>query len=384
MSRVHPTLCCYRSNSDLAELKEWFSGSPEARRRAVSRTKALQSRGRLPHAVDATALLISVQLSELQDTFVLRSAYSMALVRFVNGLLDPFQLGAFAMLLLSLAKNIGLPACFVEVRHMATHEVLPSLALLREMAEKALEWLFERFWSTISRTSDNFDYTVDVLAPHLFLLESLVDSSLSSIAKGKKDPKYKSAVVTLKEVADNVQERHVLVRAVFGVLLQRSFKLQYKLFWPLLDTLGCAFQVELAIHFLQSCSRLSTHDYSDDEKLQIREWMTFLIQRVPESDFPLRLSHQKLLNVNDAIAALSSSLSLLDPGSTMHQAATAALNGEKYEPVAKKAFALPPSLDEILGLDGHSKKKQKLQTPSGSSIFETHLTWKVRPFGISN
>lgn len=46
----------------------------------------------------------------------------------------------------SLAKTIGLPATFVELRHESTHEALPSTAKLRRGARKALKWIWESYW----------------------------------------------------------------------------------------------------------------------------------------------------------------------------------------------------------------------------------------------
>lgn len=46
----------------------------------------------------------------------------------------------------SIAKTIGLPATFVELRHQATHEQLPSLAKLRSAAKKALDWIWNYYW----------------------------------------------------------------------------------------------------------------------------------------------------------------------------------------------------------------------------------------------
>lgn len=46
----------------------------------------------------------------------------------------------------SIAKNIGLPATFVELRHQSTHEQLPSLAKLRTAAQKALLWIWDYYW----------------------------------------------------------------------------------------------------------------------------------------------------------------------------------------------------------------------------------------------
>jgi ribosomal biogenesis protein LAS1 len=46
----------------------------------------------------------------------------------------------------SIAKNIGLPATYVELRHQATHEELPSLSKLRTATQKALRWIWDCYW----------------------------------------------------------------------------------------------------------------------------------------------------------------------------------------------------------------------------------------------
>jgi ribosomal biogenesis protein LAS1 len=50
------------------------------------------------------------------------------------------------MSMYDVAKSVGLPATFVELRHQATHEQLPSLTRLREAARKALAWIWEYYW----------------------------------------------------------------------------------------------------------------------------------------------------------------------------------------------------------------------------------------------
>ena len=54
------------------------------------------------------------------------------------------------MSMFSVAKTIGLPATFVELRHQATHEQLPSLARLRAAAEKALAWIWDYYWQHLT------------------------------------------------------------------------------------------------------------------------------------------------------------------------------------------------------------------------------------------
>jgi hypothetical protein len=50
------------------------------------------------------------------------------------------------MSMYAVAKSVGLPATFVELRHQATHEHLPSLTRLRSAARKALDWIWDYYW----------------------------------------------------------------------------------------------------------------------------------------------------------------------------------------------------------------------------------------------
>lgn len=50
----------------------------------------------------------------------------------------------------TIAKTLGLPATFVELRHQSTHEQLPSLAKLRTAARKALQWIWEYYWRQLA------------------------------------------------------------------------------------------------------------------------------------------------------------------------------------------------------------------------------------------
>ena len=64
-----------------------------------------------------------------------RQSYAAAIIRLVNGLVDPLQVGAYARSIASIATQLGLPLWLVELRHAATHEDLPSLELLRDAAK---------------------------------------------------------------------------------------------------------------------------------------------------------------------------------------------------------------------------------------------------------
>ena len=94
----------------------------------------------LPHALDSALAILVARMSDpscrdtlsTKTTLSLRQNYAMAIIRVVNGLVDPLQSGAYARSIAAIATQLGLPLWLVELRHAATHEDLPSLELLRE------------------------------------------------------------------------------------------------------------------------------------------------------------------------------------------------------------------------------------------------------------
>ncbi|KAJ3341350.1 Ribosomal biogenesis protein las1l [Gonapodya sp. JEL0774] len=128
---------------------------------AVSKAKAWRSRGTLPPAIDSTASFVEVALRDphfvRNGTFEqelseheLRILYSMVFVRFVNGLVATVQQGQYAASVVSLARQLGLPAWFVDLRHAATHERMPGITALRNGCSQALAWLDSNYWSVQS------------------------------------------------------------------------------------------------------------------------------------------------------------------------------------------------------------------------------------------
>ncbi|KAH7033281.1 Las1-like-domain-containing protein [Microdochium trichocladiopsis] len=139
-------------------------------RLAVGRVQMWAHRGNCPHLVESTGLLVAVVLDDVDQSrrrrqqqrerlaasaqasslslsdFAVRAAYATAFSRFVTGLLDSQQDKQKKQSMYSLAKTIGLPATFVELRHQATHEQLPSLLKLRSAAKKALSWIWDFYW----------------------------------------------------------------------------------------------------------------------------------------------------------------------------------------------------------------------------------------------
>ncbi|KAF8425125.1 Las1-like-domain-containing protein [Tirmania nivea] len=147
----------WRSPADLLWVKEAFYPGPDApdqRYDALTMVQAWSVRGKLPHAIEATAMLTEAIMHDRPGAsqLNLQLSYSTAICRFVNGLLDPAQQSHFAISMHTLARNLNLPASFVEIRHAATHENLPSLAVLRTATSRALGWLWSNYWVWVGAT----------------------------------------------------------------------------------------------------------------------------------------------------------------------------------------------------------------------------------------
>ncbi|PKI85941.1 rRNA-processing protein las1 [Malassezia vespertilionis] len=124
------------------------ANDPAAQNEALEIVRMWMNRAACPQAVEATALLVQ---SHLQDRDArhgdgVRAMYAMAIVRFVNSVVDSFQTGMYAQSISSIAERIGMPQWLVQVRHMATHEDLPSMSVCREACALALAWLDAHYW----------------------------------------------------------------------------------------------------------------------------------------------------------------------------------------------------------------------------------------------
>ncbi|KAL6700076.1 Las1-like domain-containing protein [Trichoderma pleuroticola] len=144
--------------------------------KAVGRVSMWMQRGNCPHMVESTALLMAAVLSDDEaaatgnagaSTYAVRAAYAAAFSRFVTGLLDGHQDKLRKQSMYSIAKNIGLPATFVELRHQATHEQLPSLAKLRSAARKALVWIWDYYWKHLGEAERARDPCKELVLSYL-------------------------------------------------------------------------------------------------------------------------------------------------------------------------------------------------------------------------
>ncbi|SMN19328.1 similar to Saccharomyces cerevisiae YKR063C LAS1 Essential nuclear protein possibly involved in bud formation and morphogenesis [Maudiozyma saulgeensis] len=150
----HVRVVPWADPKELDDLRNWFYSNNDDRAKAIAKVKSYQSRGSqyLPHVIDSTSQLTSAVLLDETNNQVgmnaIRMAYTMALIRFVNGILDPNQQAQYAIPLHRLAQNVGLGSSFVELRHWGTHERdLPSIEMLRITTKEALTWLWDHYWN---------------------------------------------------------------------------------------------------------------------------------------------------------------------------------------------------------------------------------------------
>lgn len=122
------------------------------------------------------------------------------------------------MSMYSIAKNIGLPATFVELRHQATHEQLPSLSKLRSAANNALAWIWNFYWKDLAPVSKGStgeggqsDLRRDVLVRYLREQDEALRAGLQRQLKSWDEA---SLLQTLEEVAESSEEPRVILRAL--------------------------------------------------------------------------------------------------------------------------------------------------------------------------
>ncbi|RCK54949.1 Protein LAS1 [Candida viswanathii] len=333
-----PTITAYRSIDDLRQLKQWFydyNEETDNRLKAVQKVKGLATRGKLPHGVEATSFLTTMVLNDNElgpiDSNTLQLSYTMALIRFVNGLLDPFQQSNYAIPMHLLAKQLNLPTYFVELRHMGTHESLPSLDILRITCGNALNWLYEYFWSNIENLAGGVSESAkdplrEVLSLRMKDIEAKFEkyqvyNNLKTFKRIRKqdldkvymdgdetDPKYNKCLADIVEFANEDMSLLVDILLFKNYLIYPALKVKdkrtkfnpliIKLYLPMLDKLGVACKLQCFDRIIDIISdklkapidqklhkRLGFAELSDaDETVQLIEWLAYLGQRLVKSE----------------------------------------------------------------------------------------------------
>lgn len=157
-------------------------------------------RGNVPPAVETTYSLLSIKkalrdyidgeksrmdengfLSPKEDADIyggnaythrsIRLALAMAIVRFVNEVVDPEQQGQYAKPVSYLAERMSIPRILVDIRHAATHDELPELEYLLMGLEMTLNWLKEHYWQV------QMDYELGVREATLKMLDRFMENA---------------------------------------------------------------------------------------------------------------------------------------------------------------------------------------------------------------
>jgi ribosomal biogenesis protein LAS1 len=143
----------WASIDELEQICSWIfadESDTKSKKLAVNRLSAWKAITSLPHALESTLALLTVTLQDDAQSFSsgwsLRQSYATAIVRLVNGLVDPLQRGTYARSIASIAAQLGFPSWLVELRHAATHEDLPRLELLRDGARESMSWLLHNYF----------------------------------------------------------------------------------------------------------------------------------------------------------------------------------------------------------------------------------------------
>ncbi|ORY48242.1 Las1-domain-containing protein [Rhizoclosmatium globosum] len=188
----------------------------------VRRVRGWASRGKVPHAVDATAMFVEIWLrdrSGLVSEHELRLMYSIAFVRFVNGVVDAQQKGVYAGSVAGIAESLGLPAWFVDLRHSGTHDRLPSISLLRSGCHQALDWLNTNYWIVQTTYLSNTASDVQELLGRY--LESVHSGDTGAGTAAIKD-------ITTIILADNYRDFLIPILVGPGYLVPDSKKMRSK------------------------------------------------------------------------------------------------------------------------------------------------------------
>ncbi|KAF8634422.1 hypothetical protein AX15_000873 [Amanita polypyramis BW_CC] len=214
----------WASLAELEQLCSWIyaeDADHDSRQRAIHRLSAWRAITFLPHALDSTLslLVLLVQDNAQQQSLYLRQAYAAAIIRLVNGFVDPLQSGAFARPITSIAHQLGLPQWLVELRHASTHEELPSLELLRGAANESMTWLLHNYFLPTlnpSSTVPSQQNSLHPLAPLLKQYKQLIklttrDASLAT--------KYNPAIATvLRDIEGWISEAKLIADLATGDL----------------------------------------------------------------------------------------------------------------------------------------------------------------------
>jgi hypothetical protein len=126
------------------------------------------------------------QQQQLATPSLLRSMYATPFARFVTGFCDTAQNAAVKLPMYEMARSLGMPERWVEVRHDITHGEMPELRVLEESARDAVQWLWERFWALLDAGQSEADRQ-RMKAEVRELLKLVLKDRKDDVRSGKKE-----------------------------------------------------------------------------------------------------------------------------------------------------------------------------------------------------
>ena len=197
-----------------------------------ARVSAWAAKQDLPIAVEVTAAIQRELNSESRNVLAL----SLAVIRFINGVCEPFKNQNLAVPISTIGSSYGIPEFIVTIRHSATHGQMPTFELAAHGARSALEWLRTNYWEEqLNQIAAIEDAVKENLMGFLFSSEPAFETM-------SKDEVLSFGVAGLLELALNKNQKRGTVSAAFQERVAELIVAVNKRF----KQFGAAFAMELA------------------------------------------------------------------------------------------------------------------------------------------
>ncbi|KAK8888515.1 Ribosomal biogenesis protein las1l [Tritrichomonas musculus] len=121
-----------------------------------NRVLAWGSKQVLPIAIEVTASLLQELHNPEKNTFAL----SLAIIRFINGVVEPFKNANQSVPISTIGASYGVPDFVITIRHSATHGKMPSFEFASIGALSALDWLKNNYWEVQISEINSIEQTI--------------------------------------------------------------------------------------------------------------------------------------------------------------------------------------------------------------------------------
>ncbi|CCH45015.1 LAS1-like protein [Wickerhamomyces ciferrii] len=413
----HPRHTAFRSSQDLIDLRtQLFHSNTQDQKRAIQRILSLETRTKLPHLLQSTAYLLQtknsfIQNDDSQNETVLQLSSTMCLIRFVNGLLDPSQQSTFAIPLNLLAKKIGLPNWFVELRHSGTHESLPSLEMLEIGINGALDWIQLNYWDKIEIKDDlldeeedlenDVDYK-DLIRKYRRIRRMDINKFIKFGDSSEEGKEYWKIVKLLEKGIENKKFYKVLMfqnciinekykweqlRLLFEPLFLYLIKSNDQFSWKLLDKLIFKkYEYEKFEKILKE-EETNEEQYNSNEMKQVTKWIIWIVEHLQDQQISKsieiisKINHgfniEILQKINEKHGQQNHELKEL-----INMKINSIENSLNKTAQAKINSRLVTEIDDVFADLENLKKKAKLVKTYPIKNFEPYPNWKPKPFGV--